>query len=78
MELEDHHQFIPEGPASMLITIFQYRTRKDSCLDYVPVSVKRRKGQVLESHRVNAVLQDRGNTKKSNQAPSDDGKGDPL
>ena len=63
MELEDHHQFIPGGPASILITIFQSRTRKDACLDDVPVSVKRRKAQP-DPHPVNAV-QHSGNQTQS-------------
>ncbi|CAE7707379.1 RE1 [Symbiodinium sp. CCMP2592] len=48
-ELEDHHQFIPGGPAAGLITIFQSRTRKEMCLDDVPQNVKRQKRQVGEA-----------------------------
>ena len=43
IDLEDQHQFIPQGPMAGLITIFQSRTRRDQCLDDVPFGVKRRK-----------------------------------
>ena len=62
IDLPDHHQFIDKGPVSMLITIFQSRTRKDSCLDDVPISVKRRKGEAQGSHMVNAVVQGKSKT----------------
>ena len=42
-DLADHHQFIPNGPAGILITVFQSRTRKETYLDDVPHHVKRRK-----------------------------------
>ena len=42
-DLDDCHQFIPNGPAGILITVFQSRTRKETCLDDVPHHVKRRR-----------------------------------
>ena len=66
MELEDHHQFIPGGPASILITVFQSRTRKDACLDDVPTSVKRRKaGQA--PHPTHAVVHGSNKTQSKNK-----------
>ena len=54
LELQDCHQFIPQGPASILITIFQNRTRKEVCLDDVPHDVKRRRAQP-QPHQTHAV-----------------------
>ena len=64
-KLEDCHQFIPEGPASMLVTVFQTRTRRESCLDDVPASVKRRKGVGSQAHAVEAVVQGKSHKTKS-------------
>ena len=55
-ELEDQHQFIPQGPVAGLITIFQSSARKAHCLDDVPASLKRRK-RMTESAPVHAVQQ---------------------
>ena len=43
MELEDQHQFIPNGPVAGLIAVFQNRTRREHCLDDVPANIKRRR-----------------------------------
>ena len=56
LELEQQHQFIPNGPAAGLITIFENRNRKEVCLDDVPMGVKRRKATSSDAH-VHAVYQ---------------------
>ncbi|CAE7270794.1 RE1 [Symbiodinium sp. KB8] len=61
LELQDCHQFVPQGPASILITIFQNRTRKEMCLDDVPHDVKRRKAQP-QPHQTHAVYQGKKQT----------------
>ncbi|CAE7318518.1 RE2 [Symbiodinium microadriaticum] len=52
LELENPHQFLPQAPAEVLITVFHGRTRKDLCLEDVPHFIKRHKGQ---DNQVNAV-----------------------
>ena len=54
MDLEDQHQFIPNGPVAALITVFQSKTRREQCLDDVPVNIKRRRKDP-QVHQVNAV-----------------------
>ena len=54
-ELENPHELIPNGPAAILITVFQGRTRKEMCLEDVPMSFKRRKEE--RSSTVHAVSQ---------------------
>ena len=61
-ELEDRHQFIPEGPDSVLVTISRTSTRRESCFDDVPVSVKRRKGEPNHPRHVKAVMSGRRET----------------
>ena len=52
-ELENPHEVIPNGPAAILITVFQGRTRKEMCLEDVPVGMKRRKeGDGAQVHAV--------------------------
>ena len=45
--LEDPQDLIPSGPMDILVTIFGKRTRKQTCLDDVPVSVKRQRANVF-------------------------------
>ena len=54
-ELENPHGLIPNGPAAILITVFQGRTRKEMCLEDVPMGFKRRKEE--RSSVVHAVSQ---------------------
>ena len=54
-ELENPHELIPSGPAAILITVFQGRTRKEMCLEDVPLGLKRRKED--KSSVVHAVSQ---------------------
>ena len=54
-ELENPHELIPNGPAAVLITVFQGRTRKEMCLEDVPMGFKRRKEE--RSSTVHAVSQ---------------------
>ena len=61
MDLQDHHQFVPGGPANILITVFQNRTRREGCLGDVPVSVKRRKPSE-QVQPVNSVIQGKPKT----------------
>ena len=61
-ELEDHHQFVPEGPVAGMVTIFQSRTRRESCVDDVPATLKRRKGEPV-ANQVNAVYQQKTTSK---------------
>ena len=57
-ELENPHDFIPNGPAAILVSVFQGRTRRELCLEDVPVGIKRRKEE--EEAQVNAVEQKGG------------------
>ena len=50
-ELENPHALIPNGPAAILVSVFQGRTRRELCLEDVPVGIKRRK----EDAKVHAV-----------------------
>eukprot|EP00439_Symbiodinium_sp_Y106_P010950 s656_g1.t1 len=58
-DLADHHQFIPEGPASKMVTVFQSRTRREQCLDDVPAHVKRHKRDQVSDHVVHVTTQKR-------------------
>ena len=42
-ELSDPHAYLTEGAASVLVTRFQTRSRKQSCLEDVPGQIKRQK-----------------------------------
>ena len=44
--LDDPQEIIPNGPMDILITVFGSRTRRQACLDDVPVSVKRQRADV--------------------------------
>ncbi|CAE7379448.1 RE2 [Symbiodinium sp. KB8] len=54
-ELDNPHEYLPRAPAELLITRFQGRTRKEMCLEDVPVSIKKRKGERESVHHVHAV-----------------------
>ena len=51
-ELDNPHGLIPDGPAAVLITLFQGRTRKEMCLEDVPMGLKRRKEEKSSSVHV--------------------------
>ncbi|CAE7552795.1 RE2 [Symbiodinium natans] len=40
-ELEDPNAIISGGPASLMVTVFQSRTRRERCLEDVPVALKK-------------------------------------
>ena len=52
MELDNPHEIIPNGPAAILVTVFQGRTRREMCLEDVPLGFKRRKEDEAQVHTV--------------------------
>ena len=42
-ELSDPHAFLPEGAGNVLVTRFSSRSRKDTCLEDVPVQIKKQR-----------------------------------
>ena len=52
MELDSPHELIPNGPAAILVTVFQGRTRRELCLEDVPLGFKRRKEDEAQVHTV--------------------------
>ena len=55
MDLENPNAYLPRTPAEMLITVFQGRTKREICLEDVPISMKKQRGTGSQPHQVNVL-----------------------
>ena len=54
-ELDNPNAYLPRTPAEMLITVFQGKTKREICLEDVPLSLKKQRGDSSQPHQVNAI-----------------------
>ena len=55
--LDNPNSYLMEAPAELLVTLFQSRTKREMCLEDVPLSMKKLKSQAGEAQPVHAVSQ---------------------
>ena len=54
-DLDNPNGYLRHAPAELLITVFQSKTKREMCLEDVPVSMKKQKASDKETQRVHAV-----------------------
>ena len=56
IELDNPNSYLLEAPAELLVTVFQGKTKREMCLEDVPLSMKKQKGGPMETHPVHTVF----------------------
>ena len=55
VELDNPNSYLLEAPAELLITVFQGKTKREMCLEDVPLSMKKPRNQPQEAYKVHTV-----------------------